>query len=195
MVKRTITSKESSEVLSTLRRIVTTLNEAKDLVKGGLYHSIPGAMQSRFEEMNLVSIPWLMLLAQELGVLRYFGGSKPGVWQVICITFFDEVVSPPWLERAYVCAEKHKDDVRKLLVLRERVIELEAKTTSTGGPVGGQSLEEIASMVVTIEQLEAANSKLAERVATLEAELAKQKSVDYDGALAEAIKRARERKS
>jgi hypothetical protein len=195
MAKKTISTEESSELLANLRRIVAILNETKDLVKGGMYHTISGAMQSRLEEMGLVSIPWLMLLAQEIGILRYFGGSKPGVWQVICITFFDEIVTPPWLERAYLRVEKHKEETRTLHALREQVTLLEARGASSSDsvPTGGKSLDEIASMVVKIEQLEAGSVSKDERIASLEQELAKQKSVDYDSALAEAIKRARGR--
>lgn len=195
MAKKTISVSESVELLDTLRRIVTTLNESKDLVKGGMYHTIPGAMQNRLEEMSLVSIPWLMLLAQELGVLRYFGGGKSSVWQVICVTFFDEVVSPPWLERAYLRVEKHKEDTRSLHGLRERVTALEAPIRSAEVTPGQKSLDEIAEMVVRIEELEAEVGKLELLSNSLKQEIASRPIVDLDAALASAIKKVRECRS
>lgn len=196
MAKKYVTEGGAQDIETTLRSAVEMLNAEPDIKKGGLYHTLEGAMQERFVKLGIMNVPEFVLLMQELGLLRHRGGGRMVVWQVICLTFFDEVVSPPWLSRAQACVAKRvemNEALRDLRALRERVTELET-TSKDVDVVGTQSLDEIANMVVKIEQLEVTNSKQAERITTLEAEIAKQKSVDYDGALAEAIKRARERK-
>ena len=196
MAKKYVTEGGAQDIETTLRSAVEMLNAEPDIKKGGLYHTLEGAMQERFVKLGIMNVPEFVLLMQELGLLRHRGGGRMVVWQVICLTFFDEVVSPPWLSRAQACVAKRvemNETLRDLRALRERVTELET-TSKDVDVVGTQSLDEIANMVVKIEQLEVTNSKQAERITTLEAEIAKQKSVDYDGALAEAIKRARERK-
>ncbi len=188
-----VTEGGDQDIETTLRSAVAMLNAERDIKKGGLYHTLEGAMQERFVKLGIMNVPEFVLLMQELGLLRHRGGGRMVIWQVICLTFFDEVVSPPWLLRAQACLAKRIEQNESIRALRERVTELET-TSKDVDVVGTQSLDEIADMVVKIEQLETKNSKQAERITTLEAEIAKQKSVDYDGALAEAIKRARERK-
>lgn len=196
MKKKTITQDDVSGFQASLRKVVTALNKAEDIVKGGMYHTIPGAMQDRLEAMGLVSIPWLMLFMQELGILRYWGGGKSGVWQVICITYFEDITPAAWVERAHSKVEKHCDESRNLLTLRQRVAQLEAASNSAlpaEAVVGSKSLDEIAEMVVRIEELEAEVAKLEQQTSSLKQELAAKPKIDPDTALAAAIRKVRER--
>ena len=195
MAKKYVTEGGAQDIETTLRSAVEMLNAEPDIKKGGLYHTLEGAMQERFVKLGIMNVPEFVLLMQELGLLRHRGGGRMVVWQVICRTFFDEVVSPPWLSRAQACVAKRvemNETLRDLRALRERVTELET-TSKDVDVVGTQSLDEIADMVVRIESLETTLRVRDERIAELERELDKRSNVNHDAALAAAIKRARER--
>lgn len=187
-----VTEGGDQDIETTLRSAVAMLNAERDIKKGGMYHTLEGAMQERFVKLGIMNVPEFVLLMQELGLLRHRGGGRMVVWQVICLTFFDEVVSPPWLLRAQACLAKRIEQNESIRALRERVTELEM-TGKGADVVGAQSLDEIAEMVVRIESLETTLHVRDERIAELERELDKRSNVNHDAALAAAIKRARER--
>lgn len=193
MAKKYLPEGSSDQAIATtLKNAVVMLNREPDIQKGGLYHTLTGAMQERFAKLGIINVPEFVLLMQELGLLRHRGGGKTVTWQVICVTFFEEIISPPWLERAQACLVSRAEMNKSIRVLRDQVVNLETKHKNT--PVGGgKSFEEIAEMVVTIERLEADLCLRNERVSQLEKELAQQEVVDYDAILAAAIKRVRER--
>lgn len=184
----------STDLIALLRGVVEKLNHQPDVVKGGLYHTLSGAMQDRITTFGVVNVSGFVLLMQELGLLRHRGAAKAVVWQVICLTFFDEVVSQAWLDRAQARLVKHVEMTETLRVLRERVAELEKKDVPTKA-VGVKSVDEIAEMVVAIERLQEKNVEQGRRIVELEAVIASHENVDHDAALAAAIKRARERLS
>ncbi len=185
---------EGSDLVTTLRTVVTMLNAEPDIQKGGLYHTLPGAMQDRVVKAGIMNIPEFVLLMQEIGLLRHRGGGRVIIWQVVCVTFFDEIISPPWLERAQACLAKRVESLTEARMLRERISELQAQTH---GPVQSagclKSIDEIAEMVVAIETLKETVASRDVQIASLQADLAKCASVDHDAALAAAIKRARSR--
>lgn len=185
---------ETTDLVSVLRSVVVGLNKQPDVGRGGLYHTLPGAMNDRVSAMGVVNVAHFILLMQELGLLRKWGGGSAVVWQVVCITFFDEIVTPMWLERAQACLAKHIETTDTLRSLREQVAAAEDERTARDeNPVGAKSIEEIADMVVTIERLEAALAERDTEVATLKQKLEERPKFDADAALAAAIKRARER--
>jgi hypothetical protein len=179
-----------SELPTLLRQIVEKLNAAPELERGGLYHTLRVPMNERLTALGYTNVPHLLLLMQEIGLLRKWGGGAVTVWQVVCFTFFDEVVTPAWLDRAHACLEKHVETTRLLSTRKGQTTEREAQGAN---PVGVKSIEEIAEMVVTIERLETTVEALNAEVDTLKHTLAERPTFDPDAALADAIKRARER--
>lgn len=200
-----------SSTKDTMRGLVEALNLLPDIKKGGLYHTLLIAMQTYLETLGIISIPKMMLLMQEVGALRrpcVTEGSGT-VWEVICITFFDDVVTLPWLKKACINLEKHEGRLRELQLLHEQVIKLNTRwaeankssvgaETSTASSMEGSEakvLDQIAEMVVKIEELEAELQSRDARIIELTSELAKLQAVDPSAALAAAIVRARERKA
>lgn len=181
------------ELVTLLRLVVGKLNLLPELVRGGLFHTLSKvSMNERLIALGFTNVPHLLLLMQEIGLLRKWGGGGNTVWQVVCVTFFDEVVTPMWLERAQARLEKHVESTESLRVLREQVEALD--TAKAAAPVVGlKSLDEIAIMVVELERLQKTVVEQTARIASLESELAARTSIDPDAALAAAIKRARER--
>ena len=182
----------SSGLITLLRDVVEKLNKQIDIKKGGLYHTLTGAMQDRVMGMGIINIPEFVLLMQELGLMRHRGGGKNVVWQVVCSTFFDEIVTDVWIVRAQLCLAKRTEANDIIRALREQVKELEAKSATTVSS-RSKSIDEIADMVVTIEKLQESLESERVKVVELESKLDTQLSIDYDAVLAAAIKRARER--
>ncbi len=183
---------EETNLATLLRHVVELLNKQVDIVRGGLYHTLPGSMNDRVSVMGAVNVAHFILLMQEIGLLRKWGGGGTTVWQVICITFFDEVMHAEWFERSQLRLQKHIETTDSLRTLRLRVTELETRGDSPAS-VGMKSLEEIATMVVELETFQKKAKEQAARIADLERELAQRASIDSDAMLAAAIKRARER--
>lgn len=189
MAKKFMSSGEA-DLVTVLRKVVTVLNEQADIVRGGLFHTLPGAMNDRVEQMGVLNVPHIILLMQELGLLRRWGGGGATVWQVLCITFFEEVMVGAWVERAEMCLQKHIETTDSLRILKARVATLEA---SPAPAVGTQSIDEIATMVVQLEGLQRDLAARDEQIANLERVLTERPVFDPDAALAAAIKRVRER--
>lgn len=181
---------ETVELLDLLRTLTNNLNQIADLMKGCLYHTLRGAMHERITAMGVVNVPHLVLLMQELGLLRKWGGGGATVWQVLDITFFESVMVPEWLERAQVCLQRHIDSTEQLRLLQQRVSELEVGSLEAQ-PVGEQTLAEIAAMTVELQETRAALAACQERIRILETELAQKPAFDADVALAAAIRRVR----
>lgn len=180
------------DLTSLLRSAVKSLNEQPDIERGGLYHTLKGSMNNRvMAARSIINVPHFILLMQELGLLRRWGGGTTTVWQVICLTFFDEVVTPVWLERAQANLDKHVETMESLRLLRERVTKLEGQ--GSVAPVGSRSLDEIATMVIELEKLREAVGSRDQEIVSLRRELEEQSKVNPDAALAAAIRRARER--
>ena len=182
----------SKGLLALLRDVIEKLNKQSDIKRGGLYHTLSGAMQDRITGMGVINIPEFVLLMQELGLMRHRGGGKNVVWQVVCSTFFDEIVTDVWIVRAQLCLAKRTEVNETIRALREQVKELEAKSAAPF-PGSLKSIDEIADMVVTIEKLQESLESERVKVVELESKLDTQLSIDYDAVLAAAIKRARER--
>lgn len=190
-MKKFIQNGKEIEIVDLLKSVTTLLNKAEGLIKGGVYHTLPGAMHNRISAMGVINVPYLVLLMQEVGLLRKWGGGGATVWQVLCVTFFDEMVTPQWLERSLASLDKHTETTAELRTLREQVTTGQVREHVETSPVGQKSIEEIAEMVVTIERLEASLAARDEQIARLERTLAERPAFDADAALAAAIKRAR----
>lgn len=180
-------------LLSTLKGVVERLNAEPGIVKGGLFHSLPGAMNERVAFTGILNIPEFILLMQELGLIRHRGGGRAVTWEVICVTFVEEVATTPWLERAQASLARRKETIESLRIARVRIAELEARGESSGA--GSKALEEIAGMALDLENARAALAKKDDEIAALERKLAEQVSIDPDAALAAAIKRLRSERS
>lgn len=189
MAKKAKFASEGS-LVEILRKAVALLNQQADIVRGVLYHTLPGSMNDRVATMGVVNVAHFVLLLQELGLLRKWGGGTVVVWQVVEMKFFDEVVAPEWLERAQVCLQKHMDTTEDLRLLKARISALEG-ASNPGTSVGEKSLIEIGALVVELEGLRTQLATSECRVAELERALAERPAFDADAALALAIKRAR----
>jgi len=189
MAKKAKFSNDGS-LVEILRKVVGLLNKQTDIVRGSVFHTLSGSMNDRIAQMGVVNVAHFVLLMQELGLLRKWGGGAATVWQVIEAKLFDEVVAPEWLERAQVCLQKHMDATEELRLLKAHISALKG-ASSPGTPVGEKSLIEIGALVVEVEGLRAQLATSERRAAELERVLAEQPTFDADAALALAIKRAR----
>jgi hypothetical protein len=176
------------DLLALLRQVVEKLNVAPSVERGGLYHTLRVPLSEYVATLGYTNVPHLLLLMQEIGLLRKWGGGGATVWQVLCITFFDEVVKPVWLERACACLDKRIEMQDEIRVLRAH-----ATGDTPSSPVGTKSLEEIATIVVELEELRRVTTGQKTEIAELRCKLEEQSKVDPDAALAAAIRRARER--
>ena len=190
-------SADGATLTELLRKVVVYLNQEIDLVRGHIFHSLLGAMNERVNSLNLINVPELLMLMQELGLLRHRGGGKLHVWQVVDISFFDEIAEGQWLEKAQLCLVKYKEGLDELRALRVRVAQLESLSsagsmkTMVAHAVGEKTMEEIAELVVESERLKAALIVSNAQVDDLRRELSERPTFDADAALAAAIKRAR----
>ena len=166
------------DLMGALRYVLKKLSEEEDCVKGGFFHSVPGAMGKR---LNSLGIPEtyradFMLVMQETGIARMFGSAKSCCWEFLCVTFMDEMLTEQVLNKALPSIakrHKHHKDLRRL----KRGTDMPSDTQ--GGYVDSL-LQNLAQAVVKYKQLQQVNESLQKKIDCLEEETSCKKASPAD---------------
>lgn len=159
------------DLIGALRHVITTLNQSEDVERKSLYHILSGSMRARLEVIGIPDtyIADFSLVMQELGLARHRGG-KWIVWEIVDITFFDEIVTQVWVDKAiHTIAQRH-DSSKELRVLREKVEQAEKPDLSHAGD-SPEFIEPMAEMVAEVERLNSVVTEQGETIVRLETEL------------------------
>lgn len=177
--------------IDTLKFIVTMLNTEEDIIQRRLYHELPGSMSDRLRRYNLNYVPQIMLLMQELGLLRRRGSQKTTTWFIVDGEYIDEFVSEEWCERARLNVFKHSEMMSELRDLRKRVGKCTSELLSVTDTNNDEQIVEmnnnLAEVIAEVERLKAEISMKDSRILELEAELSMAHSRSDPKAVAEEL--------
>ena len=179
------------DLMGALRFVIVKLNEEEDIERGGLYHTLCGSMQNRLKSFGIPAkyLVDFQLVMQELGVARRRGANNKTLWEVSCTTYFDAFVSEEWLDWSLHNIAKRHETTTTHRKLREQLAEKELEAA------GEATLEQVAELMVEVEELQKAAADKDARIEQLEAELTKLPKRTFDSDLAAAIEKARAKRS
>lgn len=181
--------------IGNLRFLVHELNHQLDVERGRIYHALPGSMTDRLKPYKIKGLGEVMLLMQELGLLRLRGAHKTTVWFVIDIKYFDDLVSDEWLDRACLNLLKHTERINKLRRLERQLLKLlRDNSVSESSQPNETHIEAMAEMVARIEDLQSELAAKELRLAALESELAEKSGNDADAVATALIEKFRKMK-
>ncbi|MBM3271909.1 hypothetical protein FJY94_01325 [Candidatus Kaiserbacteria bacterium] len=189
-----------SDTIGTIRYVTDFLCKQKSIERGGLYHTLPGSMKDRLGPLHIKSMPELLLLMQELCLLRHRGGHNTTVWQVACTTYFEEFVSEEWVARARHNLQKRREMLAELDWFKKQSREpvpgsRDAPDNTIDEQADPQLIEQMAEMVAEVERLRGECASKDGRIGTLEAELAERPKDNPRAVAAALVERFRQVKT
>jgi hypothetical protein len=204
------------ELLKQLNHVLAFVWGQMDLVKGDVWHTLPGAFQLRIDqwESRPRSVDVMVLILQEAGLMRHRRHADVIEWQVIEEGYSTEYLSEAWVMRAqsqvknkHDLMAKHQRTMAELATARGEISNLEAqlavrpRVTPAGADNEGEVIDQVAATIVELERLSdelkalkleaAANESEKNRLADLVALLRAKQEASLT--LAQSIEKAREK--
>lgn len=169
----TLPDESCNDLISSLKHVMLCLHDEDDLKRGKVFHTLEGSMTKRiqrFEIHNSFRVD-LLLVLQELSLLKTHGRGRSSVWKVADIAGFEEVTSERELEAAIQKVEEQHRRTTEIRTLREK---LSNDSPSQNNDVDPELLTEIAGLAADLEDEKKQNVGLQKTIKQLEKDLKNQ---------------------
>lgn len=174
----------TADLIGAIKHTITVLNNEDGIVRGAVYHRLPGAMDARLDRIGIEHRfrGRFCLLLQRLAVLRREGANSEVVWEVVCTSVVDEFLTERMLRTQSLREQHYSESVanwykqkqasdRIIATLKQQLADLQTQVAEM--PVRAPSIiEHVVEAGATLEQLAEAVARAKDLETQLEGVLA-----------------------